>query len=70
MPMRYCENEYFVLAIAIDDAEGKLVENVSAASREIDWPAVGSLCNGGHRPLNLVFKIECGVSALLVVPSK
>jgi hypothetical protein len=57
MSVRHCEHQDLLSKIAIDNAEGELMEDKSAAGRKTDRPTFGSFRDGGYSPLELVLKI-------------
>jgi hypothetical protein len=68
--MRHRKDVDLVLKAAVHNAEGELVEDVAAAAREVDWPALGSFRDGRHGPLKLVFEIQRGSKTSIFIPGE
>lgn len=70
--MRVCdgEDEEIFFEIAVHDAEGELMKNVSAAERNINRPTLRRFCDGRDCPLEFIFKIKRGCVASLYQTSE
>jgi hypothetical protein len=64
------ENDNFSRELSIDDAEGKLPEDVFSKISEVDWPAPGSFSDSFNRLLEGGFEVERRDEATISVPSQ
>jgi hypothetical protein len=52
----------------VHDHEGELVERISSATGEVDWPAPGSFFDCSYRTLKRRLEIDSGNRTALFVP--
>jgi hypothetical protein len=68
MAMGDGENENVRRKDGVDNNEGKLMESVSSAASEVDWPAMGSFADGSYRSIKCAVKVDCRRWASFPIP--